>query len=199
MLSQGILIANRGEIAIRIARAAADMGIRTVAIYSSDDQASLHTRMSDEAVLIPGEGSKAYLDIEQVILAAQATNCDAIHPGYGFLSERADFAAACLAAELTFIGPSLGHLKLFGDKGAARRAAIRAGVPVLAGTDHAVTLAQANEFFDSVDGPIIIKAIGGGGGRGTRVVHDKHDLEEAFERCQSEALAFFGLGDVYVE
>ena len=199
MLSQGILIANRGEIAIRIARAAADMGIRTVAIYSSDDQASLHIKMSDEAVLIPGEGPEAYLNIEQVILAAQATNCDAIHPGYGFLSERADLAAACLAAELTFIGPSVDHLKLFGDKGAARRAASQAGVPVLAGTDHAVSLAQANEFFDRVDGPIIIKAIGGGGGRGTRVVHDKHELKDAFERCQSEALAFFGLGDVYVE
>ena len=110
MLSQGILIANRGEIAIRIARAAADMGIRTVAIYSSDDQSSLHTKMANEAVLIPGEGPEAYLDIQQIVLAAQTSNCDAIHPGYGFLSERADLAAACLDAELTFIGPSVEHL-----------------------------------------------------------------------------------------
>ena len=171
MQSQGILIANRGEISIRIARAAADMGIRSVAVYSSDDHTSLHTKIANEAVLIPGTGAKAYLDIEQIILAAQAANCDAIHPGYGFLSERADLAVSCAAAGITFIGPSEAHLKLFGDKGAARRAAIDAGVPVLAGTDHAVTLEQLTEFFDTVNGSIMIKAVAGGGGRGTRIVH----------------------------
>ena len=199
MQSQGILIANRGEISIRIARAAADMGIRSVAVYSSDDHNSLHTKIANEAVLLPGTGAQAYLDIEQIILAAQAANCDAIHPGYGFLSERAELAAGCVAAGITFIGPSEAHLKLFGDKGAARRAAIDARVPVLAGTNHAVTLEQLTEFFDTVNGSIIIKAVAGGGGRGTRIVHKKEDLEEAFARCQSEATAAFGLGDVYVE
>ena len=199
MPSQGILIANRGEISVRIARAAADMGIRSVAVYSSDDQASLHTKIANEAFLIPGLGARAYLDIDQMILAAQKANCDAIHPGYGFLSERADFAASCRAAGINFIGPSEAQLKLFGDKGAARRAAIEAGVPVLKGTDYAVNLEQVTEFFDRVEGPIIIKAVAGGGGRGTRIVHKRDDLIEAFMRCQSEAKAAFGVGDVYVE
>ena len=195
----GILIANRGEISIRIARAAADMGIRSVAVYSSDDQTSLHTKIATEAVLIPGLGAPAYLDIDQIIQAAQSTHCNAIHPGYGFLSERAELAASCSAAGITFIGPSEEHLKLFGDKGAARRAAVDAGVPLLQGTDQAVTFNELAEFFDTVEGSIIIKAVAGGGGRGTRVVHKKEDLEEAFTRCQSEAEAAFGLGDVYVE
>ena len=199
MQSQGILIANRGEISIRIARAAADMGIRSVAVYSSDDQTSLHTKIANEAELIPGLGAQAYLDIDQIIQAAKNSNCDAIHPGYGFLSERAELAASCAAAGITFIGPSEDHLKLFGDKGAARRAAIEAGVPVLRGTDHAVNLEQLTQFFDTVNGSIIIKAVAGGGGRGTRIVHNREDLEEAFARCQSEAKAAFGLGDVYVE
>ena len=199
MQSQGILIANRGEISIRIARAAADMGIRSVAVYSSDDQTSLHTKIANEAELIPGLGAQAYLDIDQIIQAAKNSNCDAIHPGYGFLSERAELAASCAAAGITFIGPSEDHLKLFGDNGAARRAAIEAGVPVLRGTDHAVNLEQLTQFFDTVNGSIIIKAVAGGGGRGTRIVHNREDLEEAFARCQSEAKAAFGLGDVYVE
>ncbi|MDB2594302.1 ATP-grasp domain-containing protein [Porticoccaceae bacterium] len=199
MQSQGILIANRGEISIRIARAVADMGIRSVAVYSSDDQTSLHTKIANEAVQIPGLGAQAYLDIDQIIQAAKDSSCDAIHPGYGFLSERAELAASCAAAGITFIGPSEDHLKLFGDKGAARRAAVEAGVPVLKGTDYAVNLEQLNEFFDQVDGSIIIKAVAGGGGRGTRIVHNREDLEEAFARCQSEAKAAFGLGDVYVE
>jgi len=199
MQSQGILIANRGEISIRIARAAADMGIRSVAVYSSDDQTSLHTKIANEAVQIPGLGAQAYLDIDQIIQAAKDSSCDAIHPGYGFLSERAELAASCATAGITFIGPSEDHLKLFGDKGAARRAAVEAGVPVLKGTDYAVNLEQLNEVFDQVDGSIIIKAVAGGGGRGTRIVHNREDLEEAFARCQSEAKAAFGLGDVYVE
>jgi|TARA_B110001469_G_scaffold23426_1_gene24154 acetyl/propionyl-CoA carboxylase alpha subunit/acetyl-CoA carboxylase carboxyltransferase component len=195
----GILIANRGEISIRIARAAADIGIRSVAVYSSDDQESLHTKIANEAVLIPGLGASAYLDINQIIQAAQDANCDAIHPGYGFLSERVELAASCAAVGITFIGPTEEHLTLFGDKGAARRAAIDAGVPVLKGTDHPVEIDELTEFFDAVEGSIIIKAVAGGGGRGTRVVHKKADLKEAFARCQSEAEAAFGLRDVYVE
>ena len=148
----GILIANRGEISIRIARAAADIGIRSVAVYSSDDQESLHTKIANEAVLIPGLGASAYLDINQIIQAAQDANCDAIQPGYGFLSERVELAASCAAVGITFIGPTEEHLTLFGDKGAARRAAIDAGVPVLKGTDHPVEIDELTEFFDAVEG-----------------------------------------------
>ena len=199
MKSNGILIANRGEISIRIARAAAELGIRSVAIYSEDDKASLHTKMADDAILVPGSGAKAYLDISAIILAAQEMGCDALHPGYGFLSERADFAERCEASGITFIGPSIEHLKLFGDKGKARSAAIAADVPVLKGIDRGVTLSEAEKFFDSVDGAIIIKAVAGGGGRGTRIVEDRDALESTFVRCQFEAEASFGVGDLYVE
>ena len=199
MKSKGILIANRGEISIRIARAAAELGIRSVAIYSEDDKSSLHTKMADDAILVPGFGAKAYLDTSAIILAAQEMGCDALHPGYGFLSERADFAEHCEASGITFIGPSIDHLKLFGDKGKARSAAIAANVPVLKGIDRGVTLSEAEKFFDSVDGAIIIKAVAGGGGRGTRIVEDRDTLESAFIRCQSEAEASFGVGDLYVE
>ena len=199
MQSNGILIANRGEIAIRISRAASDMGIRSVAIYSSDDKTSLHTKMANDAIMIPGSGAQAYLDIDQIIKAAIDSDCDAIHPGYGFLSERAELAVRCAAAGIIFIGPTERHLSLFGDKGAARRAASDVGVPVLKGIDRAITFTELNDFFDSVSGAIIIKALAGGGGRGTRVVHKKEDLEEALLRCQSEAKAAFGLADVYVE
>ena len=199
MAFQGILIANRGEIAIRIARAAAELGIKSVAIYSEDDASSLHTKIADESFLLPGLGAAAYLNMEEVINAAKKSGCDAIHPGYGFLSEQASFAEKCAEAGLTFIGPKVEHLKLFGDKGAARAAAISAGVPVLRGIDKAVTLKEAGAFFDEVDGGIIIKAVAGGGGRGTRSVTDKVDLEDAFSRCESEAKASFGIGDLYVE
>ena len=195
----GILIANRGEIAIRIARAAADSGIRSVAIFSKDDKASLHKNISDEAVLIPGTGPLAYLDIDAIISAAKESGCDAIHPGYGFLSERADFALRCREANVLFIGPKPEHLELFGDKVAARKAAIDAGVPVLAGSDRSVTIDEARVFFNATNGPIILKAVMGGGGRGTRVVYDESELEDAFTRCQSEAQAAFGDNQIYVE
>ena len=195
---KAILVANRGEIAIRVARAAADLGIRSVAVFSEDDAESLHTRVADEAVALAGLGARAYLDIDAVVAAAKASGCDAIHPGYGFLSERADFAAACAAAGITYIGPSEQHLELFGDKARARQAAIAADVPVLDGIDRAVTLAEAEAFFNE-RGALIIKAIAGGGGRGTRAVTDVAELAQAFERCQSEAKAAFGVGDVYIE
>lgn len=201
MSFSAILIANRGEIAIRIARAAADLGIRSVAVYSEDDASSLHTRIADDAVALAGAGAPAYLDADNVIAAAKTAGCDAIHPGYGFLSERADFAAQCAAEGITFIGPNENHLRLFGDKGAARTAAINAGVPVLAGINRPVTLAEATDFLKSQGpgGAIIIKAVAGGGGRGTRMVDQADALEEAYTRCQSEARAAFGLEDVYVE
>ena len=196
-----LLIANRGEIAIRIARAAADLGIPTVAVYSQDDAASLHVRVADEAVALAGTGAAAYLDGEGIVAAALGMGCDAVHPGYGFLAERADFARRCAAAGLCFVGPAPEHLDLFGDKARARAAAVAAGVPVLRGLDHAVTLEEARGFFAALPegGAMIIKAVAGGGGRGTRAVLAEGEIEAAYRRCQSEAKAAFGREDVYVE
>ena len=196
-----LLIANRGEIAIRIARAAADMGLPTVAVYSEDDARSLHLRVADETRPLQGHGAAAYLNAGAVIAAAKSAGCDAIHPGYGFLAERADFSRACAAAGLTFVGPDVAHLELFGDKARAREAAAAADVPVIRGLDHAVTLDEARAFFAALGtgGAMIIKALAGGGGRGTRAVLSKDDLDAAFQRCQSEAGAAFGCAEVYVE
>jgi acetyl/propionyl-CoA carboxylase alpha subunit/acetyl-CoA carboxylase carboxyltransferase component len=198
---QKLLIANRGEIAVRIARTAAEMGIATVAVYSEDDAASLHTRKADEAVGLKGSGPAAYLDIAQVVAAAKDAGCDAVHPGYGFLSENAAFARACAEAGLTFVGPSPATLELFGDKGRARARAQDCCVPVLPGTEGPTSLAEAQAFFAELgeDGAMMIKAVAGGGGRGMRPVMDVAELEAAFERCASEAKAAFGNGDLYVE
>ncbi len=196
-----LLIANRGEIAVRIARAAMDLGISTVAIYSEDDANGLHLRIADEAVALGGRGVRAYLDIEDVVARAADANCDAVHPGYGFLAENADFAAACAAAGITFVGPRPEVLELFGDKGRARTAAGAADVPVLRGTDHVTTLEETREFFAALGdgGAIIIKALAGGGGRGARIVTAAGDIEQAYERCGSEAERAFGNGGLYVE
>ena len=200
MTFDALLIANRGEIAIRIARAAADLGIRTVAVYSEDDAASLHTRVADEAVALSGLGASAYLNEESVVDAARDAGCDAVHPGYGFLAERGSFARRCADAGIVFVGPKQQHLELFGDKGRARAAAVAADVPVVRGIDHAVSLEEAQGFFASLNGgAMIIKAVAGGGGRGTRIVSEAGELESAFERCRSEAQAAFGVADVYVE
>ena len=195
-----LLIANRGEIAIRIARAAADLGIRAVTVHSEDDADSLHTRMADESHALTGVGAAAYLDEAAIVAAAEATGCEAIHPGYGFLAERASFAERCAEAGLVFVGPKREHLALFGDKARAREAAVRADVPVVQGLDRAVSLEDAKAFFATVaGGAMIIKAIAGGGGRGTRIVLNEADIESAYARCQSEAQAAFGVPDVYVE
>ena len=200
MTFDSLLIANRGEIAIRIARAAAELGLRTVAVHSEDDAASLHVRAADAARVLAGVGAAAYLDEEAVIEAARDSGCGAIHPGYGFLSERAGFARRCAEAGIVFVGPSAEHLELFGDKGRARAAAAVAGVPVLDGVDEAVSLDRAEAFFASLSGgAMIVKAVAGGGGRGTRVVSSADELEAAYERCRSEARAAFGAPDVYVE
>ncbi|WP_293675917.1 carboxyl transferase domain-containing protein [uncultured Phenylobacterium sp.] len=193
-----LLIANRGEIAVRIARTAAEMGIDTIAVYSQDDAASLHTRKADRAVALNGSGPAAYLDIDQMVAVAKEAGADAVHPGYGFLSENAAFARACAAAGLTFVGPSPETLELFGDKGRARALAQQCGVPVLAGTDGPTTLAEAEAFF-AANGPVMVKAVAGGGGRGMRPATTAAELAEAFERCASEAKAAFGNGDLYVE
>ncbi|WP_375791145.1 carboxyl transferase domain-containing protein [Bradyrhizobium sp. vgs-9] len=196
-----ILIANRGEIAIRIARAAADAGVATVAIHPADDALSLHVRVADEAVEIPGRGARAYLDIEAVVKAAKSAGCDAVHPGYGFLSENAAFAKACADAGIAFVGPKPAALELFGDKVAARQLAKRCGVPIIAGTSGPSSLEEITAFFESLGkgAAIVIKAMAGGGGRGMRVVENAADLAEAYARCQSEASAAFGFDGVYAE
>src|SRR5262249_43370118 len=195
-----LLVANRGEIAIRILRAASELGIRTVAIFSEDDASSLHTRKADEARPLCGAGVAAYLDGEHILAVAKEAGCDAIHPGYGFLSENAGFARRCVEEGITFVGPRAEILELFGDKGRARALAERCGVPVLPGTSRPTSLEQARAFLTSLgDGSaMMIKAVAGGG-RGMRAVHHPQEVEEAYSRCQSEALQAFGNGDVYVE
>ena len=195
-----ILIANRGEIAIRIANACADLGIRSVGVFAEDDQHSLHTRQVDAAVALPGRGVPAYLDGAQLIAVAREQGCEAIHPGYGFLAENAEFAEQCEAAGLTLIGPGVETLRLFGDKASARALAAKCQVPLVQGTAQAVTLEEAKAFMASLDGSgVMIKALSGGGGRGMRAVTDPAALEAAFQRCQSEAKAAFGNDAVYVE
>ncbi|MBP9231476.1 MAG: carbamoyl-phosphate synthase large subunit [Phenylobacterium sp.] len=196
-----LLIANRGEIAVRIARTAAEMGVATVAIFAEDDAASLHTRTADEAVGLKGSGPAAYLDGAQILEAARASGADAIHPGYGFLSENAAFARACAEAGVTFVGPAPETLELFGDKGQARALAARCDVPILPGTEGATTLDQAKAFLAGLGagGAVMVKAVSGGGGRGMRPARSAEELEQAFERCASEALAAFGDGALYVE
>ncbi len=197
-----ILVANRGEIAIRIMRAAAELGIETVAVCSEDDAESLHIRKADSVHPLTGaKGIAAYLDQEQLLAIAQQEGCDGIHPGYGFLSENAAFAERCEAAGIEFIGPSSAALALFGDKVQARKLATQLGVPVLRGTHSATSLEEAVTFFRSLEPGrgMMIKAIAGGGGRGMREVLAEADIESAHQRCQSEALQAFGSGEVYVE
>lgn len=195
-----LLIANRGEVALRIIRAAADLGITTVAVAPPDDAESLHVRRADETVELSGKGVVAYLDVSELIAAATASGCDAIHPGYGFLSERADFASTCEGAGLVFVGPRPDTLARLGDKVAARRLAVECGVPVVPGTADEVDLDDARAFFGSLDGaPMMLKAVAGGGGRGVRVVRTLDELENAFERARSEAEAAFGNGALYAE
>lgn len=196
-----LLIANRGEIAIRIARAAAELGIETVSVYSVDDAHALHLRAANQSYALNGSGAAAYLDIVQIIRAASQTACDAIHPGYGFLSENAEFARACQDSSLTFVGPEPQVLELFGNKARARAFADCCGVPVPRGVDQPVSLDEARDFLAAL-GPgaaIMVKAIAGGGGRGMRVVLSPDELEEAYTRCRSEAQSAFGQDQVYVE
>ncbi len=201
MAIKNLLISNRGEIAIRIARSAAEAAIRSHAIYAEDDFASDHTNKADEAHGLTGSGPSAYLDGAQIIRIANDAGCDAIHPGYGFLSENAGFARQCENAGLIFVGPTADLLETFGDKGAARSLAAKCDVPVLAGTNTATSIEEARQFLRSLggQGAIMLKALAGGGGRGMRPVFNETDLEPAFERCRSEAKQAFGNGDLYVE
>ena len=196
-----ILIANRGEIALRVIRACRELGISTVAVYSEADRESLHVRFADDDVCIgPAPARESYLRIPRLIAAAEITGADAIHPGYGFLAENAEFAETCAASNIAFIGPTAEQIRMMGDKAAARKAMTKVGVPVVPGTpgpvedpDEALTFAKKIGF------PVIIKAAAGGGGKGMRVATDAEDFGRAFQLARSEALSAFGSGDVYVE
>ena len=196
-----ILIANRGEIALRIICACKELGIPTVAVYSQADQHSLHVRFADEAVCIgPSPSSESYLNIPAVISAAEITNADAIHPGYGFLAESAYFAEVCEACGITFIGPSPDVIRMMGDKDGARKAMREAGLPVVPGTDKLKSpFSSAMSLAEKIGYPVIVKAVAGGGGKGMRIVYQPEELINALEVAQTEAYSAFGSGEIYFE
>ncbi|UCH12207.1 MAG: acetyl-CoA carboxylase biotin carboxylase subunit [Candidatus Omnitrophota bacterium] len=196
-----ILIANRGEIALRIIRACKELGIRTVAVYSEADVNSLHVKFADEALCIGGpQSSESYLNIPAIISAAEITDVEAIHPGYGFLAENPHFAEICESCNIKLIGPSLENMKLVGDKMAAKQAMKKAGLPVIPGSDSIVKdKDEALKIAKRIKYPVFIKAAGGGGGRGMRIAHNDIRLASAFYMARSEAESAFGVGDVYIE
>jgi len=196
-----ILIANRGEIALRVIRACKEMGIRTVAVHSTADADSLHVRFADESVCIgPPRSADSYLNVPAIISAAEITDAEAIHPGYGFLAENASFAEICGSTGIRFIGPSPESIKLMGDKARARETAKKAGVPVLPGSNGVVTEeSSALEIARELGFPVIVKAAAGGGGKGMRVVMEEPEFANAFVMAQAEALAAFSNADVYIE
>jgi acetyl-CoA carboxylase biotin carboxylase subunit len=196
-----LLIANRGEIALRIIAACKDLGIRTVAVYSEADRGSLHVRYADEALCIgPPRSTESYLNVSRMISAAEITNVDAIHPGYGFLAEDASFAEVCEVSGITFVGPKPDQIRLMGDKARARRAVKEAGLPVLPGTDEPLeSVEEARRWANDIGFPVMIKAAAGGGGRGMRVVHSARQLPELFHQAQHEAAVSFHSSEVYLE
>ena len=196
-----ILIANRGEIALRVIRACRELGVQTVAVYSEADRESLHVRFADDDVCIgPAPARDSYLKIPRIIAAAEIAGADAIHPGYGFLAENAEFAETCAASNIAFIGPTAEQISVMGDKAAARNAMMRVGVPIIPGTPGPVEDAdEALEFAREIGFPVIIKAAAGGGGKGMRVAAEPEDFTRSFQLARSEALSAFGNGDVYVE
>src|SRR3954453_15260173 len=196
-----ILIANRGEVALRVIFACRELGIKTVAVYSQADENSLHVRFADEDVCIgPARSADSYLNVPAIISAAEITGADAIHPGYGFLSESAYLAEVCEACHIRFIGPDPQVIRLMGDKARARRAMKKAGVPILPGSDGPVDSEEKGlKIAKDIGYPVIVKATAGGGGRGMRVVQNPGELGHALKTAQREAEAAFGVGDVYVE
>jgi len=196
-----VLIANRGEIAIRVIRACKELGIKTVAVYSQADSNSLHVKLADESVCIgPAASAQSYLNINAIISAAELTDAEAIHPGYGFLSENANFAEVCEKCGITFIGPSPESMRVMGDKISARQAVIKHGVPILPGTKEGVKTADdAIKIAKDIGFPVIIKATAGGGGRGMKIVHSQAALPNAFATARAEAQAGFGNPEVYIE
>jgi acetyl-CoA carboxylase, biotin carboxylase subunit len=200
-LFKKVLIANRGEIALRVIRACRELGIKTVAVYSEADRASLHVRFADEDVCIgPPISASSYLDAKRIIAAAEVTNADAIHPGYGFLAENADFAEICESCGLTFIGPRPDMIRKMGDKGVAKQMMRKAGIPVIPGSEGVVgTLDEARSVSAEVGYPVMIKAVAGGGGRGMRLCRDEKELESNFPMARAEAEAAFKNPDLYIE
>ena len=196
-----VLIANRGEIALRVIRACRELGIQTVAVYSEADRESLHVRFADDDVCIgPPPARDSYLKIPRIIAAAEITGADAIHPGYGFLAENAEFAETCAASNIAFIGPTAEQIRVMGDKASARKAMAAVGVPIVPGTPGPIEdVDEALGFAREIGFPVIIKAAAGGGGKGMRVANDPEDFSRAFQLARSEALSAFGSGDVYVE
>jgi acetyl-CoA carboxylase, biotin carboxylase subunit len=196
-----VLIANRGEIALRIIRACKELGVATVAIYSEADVDSLHVQLADEAVCIgPAQSAESYLKIDRIISAAEITDVDAIHPGYGFLAENAHFAEVCASCNIKFIGPSPAAIRTMGDKNAAREQARKAGVPVCPGSDGVIDSEKtALRIAKKIGYPVMLKAVAGGGGRGMRPAHNDGSLIQAFHAARTEAEKAFGNGDVYIE
>ena len=196
-----ILIANRGEIALRIIRACRELGIKTVAVYSKADELSLHTKFADEAICIgPNESSKSYLNIPSILAAVELTDADAIHPGYGFLSESAKFSAICKDNNISFIGSDSETINLMGNKSLAKDTMKSVGVPIIPGSDGNVdTFDEAKFLCDNMGYPVIIKAASGGGGKGMRLVNDETELKNAYEMAKVEAEAAFSDGNVYIE
>jgi len=196
-----ILIANRGEIAVRVIRACKELGIKTVAIYSDADKESLHVKLADESVCVgPASTAQSYNNLPSILSAAEITDAEAIHPGYGFLSENPQFAEACLTSGITFIGPSAEAIKLGGDKSKARQTMKRRGVPVVPGSEGpVVTEESALKLAKKIGFPVIIKASAGGGGRGMRIIREEAELEKLFFMAQREALTAFGNGELYME
>ena len=201
MIIRSVLIANRGEIAVRIIRAAKALGLRTVQVHSKADAESLAVKLADEAIDIgPAAAKKSYLNIEAILTAAKAAKVDAVHPGYGFLSENADFAEAVVAAGMKFVGPDAAAIRLLGDKVAARRVAAKAGVPTVPGSDGRVSdLKEAAAIVSRIGFPVMIKAAAGGGGRGIRIARTLEEFERHFPQASSEAEAAFGDGGLYIE
>ena len=200
MLFNRVLVANRGEIAVRIIRALHELGIEAVAVYSTADEGALHTRLADRAVCIgPAPPNESYLRIPSVIAAATTTRCEAIHPGYGFLSENPAFADACLDNEVVFIGPSAETMTRMGDTAAAKQEMVAAGVPVVPGTEGATNLDEARDAAEEAGYPVLLKAVAGGGGKGMRTVREPAELEGAFQTAAAEAQAAFGEPGLYLE
>ena len=195
-----VLIANRGEIAVRIIRACREIGVRTVAVHSEADTAALHVRLADEAVCIgPSAPTKSYLSVAAIISAAEISGADAIHPGYGFLSENAEFAEVCRRCKIAFIGPTPEAMKQWGDKVTARSNAVRFGIPLLPGSGVLRDAAHARQEANRIGYPVILKASGGGGGRGMRIVRNDNEIENNYEAATTEAARGFNNPDVYVE
>src|ERR671934_271518 len=195
-----VLVANRGEVAVRVIRALHELGIEAVAVYSTADRGALHTRLADRAVCVgPPSAAESYLNIASLVGAAETTGCDAVHPGWGFLAESSAFVRACVDNDLVFVGPSAETMERAGDKALAKQELARAGVPLVPGTEGRTTLAEARAAAHDLGYPVLLKAAAGGGGKGMRLVTGPDELEPAFERAAAEAHAAFGDGTLYLE